>query len=58
MNPRWPVAVRAAAGQVGAGLIVTLVAVIAVWLCNALAVRPPGAYVFALACAAVRPVVG
>lgn len=114
MNPRWPLAVRAAvstaipvvigsaAGNVGAGLIATLgaftsrfggdrpyvnrgvqlaavsvtlaaavavgswaaqlpwlgvavvslVAVAAVWLCNALAVGPPGAYVFALACAA------
>ena len=114
MNPRWPLAVRAATstaipvlvgsatGQVGAGLIATLgaftsrfggdrpyrnrsvqlaavslalagavaagswaarlpwlgvgvvsvVAVAAVWLCNALVVGPPGAYVFALACAA------
>ncbi len=114
MNPRWPIAVRAATstaipvlvgsatGQVGAGLIATLgaftsrfggdrpyrnrsvqlaavslalagavaagswaarvpwlgvavvsvVAVAAVWLCNALVVGPPGAYVFALACAA------
>lgn len=33
-------------------LVVSLVAVAAVWLCNALAVGPPGAYVFALACAA------
>jgi uncharacterized membrane protein YccC len=33
-------------------VIVSLVAVAAVWLCNALAVGPPGAYVFALACAA------
>ncbi|WP_161600622.1 FUSC family protein [Mycolicibacterium hodleri] len=32
--------------------VVSLVAVAAVWLCNALAVGPPGAYVFALACAA------
>lgn len=31
---------------------VSLVAVTAVWLCNALAVGPPGAYVFAVACAA------
>jgi uncharacterized membrane protein YccC len=114
MNPRWPIAVRAAistavpvvagwaAGNVGSGLIATIgaftlrfggdrpylnrgvqlavvsvalaaavavgcwaaevpwlgvpvvsaVAVAAVWLCNALAVGPPGAYVFALACAA------
>ncbi len=114
MNPRWPLAVRAAAstaipvlagwaaGSIGSGLIATLgaftsrfggdrpygnrgvqlavvsvalaaavavgcwaapqavvgvvvvslVAVAAVWLCNALAVGPPGAYVFALACAA------
>jgi uncharacterized membrane protein YccC len=33
-------------------VVVSLVAVAAVWLCNALAVGPPGAYVFALACAA------
>ncbi|MET0453085.1 MAG: FUSC family protein [Mycobacterium sp.] len=114
MNPRWPIALRAAistaipivvgsaTGNVGAGLIATLgaftarfggdrpylnrgaqlgvvavalaaavsvgswaapvpwvgvivvsaVAVAAVWLCHALAVGPPGAYVFALACAA------
>jgi uncharacterized membrane protein YccC len=114
MNPRWPLAVRAAAstaipvlagwaaGSIGSGLIATLgaftsrfggdrpygnrgiqlavvsvalaaavavgcwaaprpvvgvvvvslVAVAAVWLCNALAVGPPAAYVFALACAA------
>ena len=32
--------------------VVSVVAVAAVWLCNALAVGPPGAYVFALACAA------
>jgi uncharacterized membrane protein YccC len=32
--------------------VVSAVAVAAVWLCNALAVGPPGAYVFALACAA------
>lgn len=32
--------------------VVSMVAVAAVWLCNALAVGPPGAYVFALACAA------
>ena len=32
--------------------VVSLVAVAAVWLCNALAVGPPGAYVFELACAA------
>ncbi|TGD89104.1 FUSC family protein [Mycolicibacterium sp. CH28] len=31
---------------------VSLVAVAAVWLCNALAVGPPGAYVFVVACAA------
>lgn len=31
---------------------VSLVAVMAVWLCNALAVGPPGAYVFVVACAA------
>jgi uncharacterized membrane protein YccC len=114
VNPRWPIAVRAAVstaipvvvgsavGNVGSGLIATLggftarfgsdrpylnrgvqlavvavalaaavtvgswaaevpwlgvavvsvVAVAAVWLCNALAVGPPGAYVFVLACAA------
>jgi uncharacterized membrane protein YccC len=33
-------------------VVVSLVAVAAVWLCNALVVGPPGAYVFALACAA------
>ncbi|MCX2932751.1 FUSC family protein [Mycobacterium sp. CVI_P3] len=33
-------------------LTVSLVAVAAVWLCNALAVGPPGAYVFVVACAA------
>lgn len=32
--------------------VVSVVSVAAVWLCNALAVGPPGAYVFALACAA------
>ena len=32
--------------------VVSAVAVAAVWLCNALAVGPPGAYVFVLACAA------
>ncbi|OPX06506.1 hypothetical protein B1790_27210, partial [Mycobacterium sp. AT1] len=32
--------------------VVSVVGVAAVWLCNALAVGPPGAYVFALACAA------
>jgi uncharacterized protein (DUF2062 family) len=32
--------------------VVSAVAVAAVWLRNALAVGPPGAYVFALACAA------
>lgn len=32
--------------------VVSVVAVAAVWLCNALAVGPPGAYVFTLACAA------
>jgi uncharacterized membrane protein YccC len=32
--------------------VVSMVAVNAVWLCNALAVGPPGAYVFVLACAA------
>ncbi|MCV7177108.1 FUSC family protein, partial [Mycolicibacterium sphagni] len=31
---------------------VSMVAVAAVWLCNALAVGPPGAYVFVVACAA------
>lgn len=33
-------------------LVVSLVAVAAVWLCNALAVGPPGAYIFVVACAA------
>ncbi|WP_431237692.1 FUSC family protein [Mycolicibacterium aichiense] len=33
-------------------LMVSLVAVAAVWLCNALAVGPPGAYIFVVACAA------
>lgn len=33
-------------------LVVSIVAVLAVWLCQALAVGPPGAYVFVLACAA------
>lgn len=33
-------------------VVVSAVSVAAVWLCNALAVGPPGAYVFALACAA------
>ncbi|MBI3691499.1 MAG: FUSC family protein, partial [Mycolicibacterium aromaticivorans] len=33
-------------------LMVSLVAVAAVWLCNALAVGPPGAYLFVVACAA------
>ncbi|AFM15261.1 putative membrane protein [Mycolicibacterium chubuense NBB4] len=33
-------------------LTVSAVAVTAVWLCNALAVGPPGAYVFVVACAA------
>ncbi|WP_099252233.1 FUSC family protein, partial [Mycobacterium sp. shizuoka-1] len=33
-------------------LTVSAVAVAAVWLCNALAVGPPGAYVFVVACAA------
>lgn len=33
-------------------LVVSAVAVIAVWLCNALAVGPPGAYIFVVACAA------
>jgi uncharacterized membrane protein YccC len=32
--------------------VVSVVAVAAVWLCNALVIGPPGAYVFALACAA------
>jgi uncharacterized membrane protein YccC len=32
--------------------VVSAVAVASVWLCNALAVGPPGAYVFVLACAA------
>ncbi len=32
--------------------MVSVVAVAAVWLCNALAVGPPGAYVFVVACAA------
>ena len=32
--------------------VISAVAVAAVWLCNALAVAPPGAYVFVLACAA------
>ena len=32
--------------------VVSAVAVAAVWLCNALVIGPPGAYVFALACAA------
>jgi fusaric acid resistance family protein len=31
---------------------VSAIAVLAVWLCNALAVGPPGAYVFVVACAA------
>ncbi|MET0702795.1 MAG: FUSC family protein [Mycobacterium sp.] len=33
-------------------LVVSLVAVAAVWLCNALAVGPPGGYLFVVACAA------
>ncbi|MCV7345049.1 FUSC family protein [Mycolicibacterium rhodesiae] len=33
-------------------LTVSVVAVAAVWLCNALAVGPPGAYIFVVACAA------
>ncbi len=33
-------------------LMVSAVAVAAVWLCNSLAVGPPGAYVFVVACAA------
>jgi len=33
-------------------LTISVVAVAAVWLCNALAVGPPGAYVFVVACAA------
>ncbi|WP_328350519.1 FUSC family protein [Mycobacterium sp. NBC_00419] len=33
-------------------MTVSLVAVMAVWLCNALSVGPPGAYVFVVACAA------
>ena len=33
-------------------LVVSGVAIIAVWLCNALSVGPPGAYVFVVACAA------
>lgn len=33
-------------------LMVSLVAVAAVWLCNALAVGPPGAYIFVVTCAA------
>lgn len=33
-------------------LVVSLVSVAAVWLCNALAVGPPGAYLFVVACAA------
>ncbi len=33
-------------------VVVSLVAVAAVWLCNALAVGPPGAYIFVVACAA------
>lgn len=32
--------------------VVSVVAVAAVWLCNTLSIGPPGAYVFALACAA------
>jgi uncharacterized membrane protein YccC len=36
---------------IGVGTV-SLVAVAAVWLCNALAVGPPGAYVFVVACAA------
>ena len=42
-----------AAAVAWAGIItITVVAVVAVWLCNALAVGPPGAYVFVVACAA------
>jgi hypothetical protein len=33
-------------------LVVSVAAVTAVWLCNALAVGPPGAYMFVVACAA------
>jgi hypothetical protein len=33
-------------------LVVSVVAVAAVWLCNALAVGPPGGYLFVVACAA------
>jgi hypothetical protein len=33
-------------------LVVSLVSVAAVWLCNALSVGPPGAYMFVVACAA------
>jgi Fusaric acid resistance protein-like len=33
-------------------LVVSVAAVAAVWLCNALAVGPPGAYMFVVACAA------
>jgi uncharacterized membrane protein YccC len=32
--------------------VVTAVAVVAIWLCNALSVGPPGGYVFVVACAA------
>lgn len=49
-------AVTVGVGSAQAGwlavLSVSAVAVVAVWLCSALAVGPPGAFVFALACAA------
>ncbi|WP_422742618.1 FUSC family protein [Mycobacterium sp. WMMD1722] len=44
--------VWAAADPLSGVAVVSTVAVLAVWLCNALTVGPPGAYVFVLACAA------
>jgi hypothetical protein len=48
------VTLGAAAAPIGwlGVLTVTAVGVTAVWLCNALAVGPPGAYIFVVACAA------